>query len=124
LDKSASFDYILLLLNMYSKIESTGLPWFEKFNDLHGVYNAVLDKRQGGTKLPGSWGHVYGETLVKGFLGLECGDWQTAAENIEAALAMKNPHHSLDERQPQRLYYQIEPQLEAALSQAKRHLAK
>ncbi len=107
------------LADVLGKIESGGLQWFEKYADLRAAYRILTDKQEAGPNLPGDWGQVYGEKLVKGFLGLECQDWPTAVASLNDALAIANPHHTLDTSQPKRLYHRFESQIEAALSKAR-----
>lgn len=107
------------LADALRKLETTGLAWFERYSDLGVAYHALLQKRSPGPNLPDDWGQVYGEILVKGFLGLERQDWATAVACLEEALALTNPHHSIDPSKPERLYHQIEPEIVAALAKAR-----
>jgi hypothetical protein len=117
--KGSNSNLEVSLENALRKIKTTGLEWFERHSDLGLVYQALLQKRSRGPNLPGDWGQVYGESLVKGFLGLKRQDWTTACACLEEALALTNPHHSLDPSNPERLYHQIEIEIAAALDKAK-----
>jgi hypothetical protein len=107
------------LNDIFRRVEGVGLPWFDKFGDLRVVYEVLKKKRRAGPNLPGDWGQVFGEKLVKGFLGLECRDWSAAIADLNAALALENPRHALDPSQPARLYGPIEREIEAGLAKAK-----
>jgi hypothetical protein len=112
------------LSDVISKIGSIGLPWFEKYADMHAAYRILTGKHWSGLNLPGDWGQVYGESLVKGFLGLEYEDWPTAVASLDAALSLANPHHALDASQPKRLYHPFELEIEAALAKAKAEIRR
>lgn len=111
------------LADIYKKIDGV-LPWFDRFDHAADVYAAVLKKQKVGNRLPGSWGYVQAHPLLRGYLALECGEWEDAARCLTAVLALRSPYHDLDPTQPEHLYHRNRSRIEAALRRAEFQLQK